>query len=428
MHELMTSLRSRCYLSHIASATLGIGSISVVVVLLFWAVLPSAFQVNENSDYDAFYEPVARSILAGRGLVDGSGSVGLAYPPGYPLALAGVFQASEWLGISEGLAYKCLTLLCVGACSALLYLLSTLLWGKKAAVFAAILWMIYPPMLWLTKQPNSETVFLVPLFAALLLCARLVLGRQTLLNALGCGVTVGVSMLIRPIAIALVAPLIVGLCLCLQRERKLRVALLAFAMTLGSLTMIFPWAYWVYSNTGRLVPLSSSGVMGMLDGLTFALPTGEYERSVEVDEELWSIMVAINEKGGASTTVRDLIALQVSYFAKHPWTMARLYAHKMLRSWYATNTGRQETTLVLIQAIYMAIIVVGGFVALNFSVASRRVAIVIILVGVYFWAMTTLVLSILRYMVPAMGLLIVLAPGVLQLRPLHSRRWLPQRF
>jgi 4-amino-4-deoxy-L-arabinose transferase-like glycosyltransferase len=418
MHASIASVRWHSYLSAILSAKATFCLISVVVVLLFWAVLPSAFAINENTDYDNFYEPVARNVLAGKGFIDGNGSPALAYPPGFPLVLAGVFHASEWLGVSEGLAYNFFTLLCVGASSALLWSLSALLWGGRAAGIALILWIFYPPMLWSTKQPNSETVFLLPLFAALLFYAKVVLGTPTAVNALATGVLAGMAMLIRPIAIAVVVPLIVGLCVSLRKERKIRVVLLASAVILGNLTVIVPWEYWMYSNTGRLIPLSSSGVRGIVDGLTFALSPPGSGRSIEVDRELLGAMEIISDKSRHITSFGDVMVLQASYFAEHPSIMVRLYAHKMLRSWYATNSGRQETALMVIQLIYLPIIVAGGLAALKFSAASRRLAIVILLVVLYFWAMTMMALSILRYMVPAMGLLMTLTPGALRYGPL----------
>jgi len=38
---------------------------SMIVTLMFWYVLPSSMLVNENSDYKAFYGPVARNLLRG---------------------------------------------------------------------------------------------------------------------------------------------------------------------------------------------------------------------------------------------------------------------------------------------------------------------------------------------------------------------------
>src|SRR5882672_9799659 len=74
---------------------------SILVTVFFWAVLPNGDRLNEQSDYFAFYEPVARSIVAGHGLVHPDGSPATEYTPGYPLVLAGVFKLSAWLGVSE---------------------------------------------------------------------------------------------------------------------------------------------------------------------------------------------------------------------------------------------------------------------------------------------------------------------------------------
>jgi hypothetical protein len=62
--------------------------------------------------------------------------------------------------------------------------------------------------------------------------------------------------------------------------------------------------------------------------------------------------------------------------------------------------------------IFLLPVVAGAVVALRQpSPRLRLLLIVIASFTLYFWAMTILVLSIMRYMVPAMGLLFTLAPG-----------------
>jgi hypothetical protein len=64
---------------------------SILSTFCFWAILPPQLGINENSDYTSFYEPVARNILAGHGLVTSHGIPAVRYPPGYPILLAGIF-------------------------------------------------------------------------------------------------------------------------------------------------------------------------------------------------------------------------------------------------------------------------------------------------------------------------------------------------
>ena len=65
--------------------------ISVLIVSIFWMVLPARFRATENTDYVYYYEPVARNILKGAGVVSLDGTTAIRYPPGYPLLLTSIF-------------------------------------------------------------------------------------------------------------------------------------------------------------------------------------------------------------------------------------------------------------------------------------------------------------------------------------------------
>ncbi|MCP5118474.1 MAG: hypothetical protein GY953_47285, partial [bacterium] len=52
---------------------LAAAAIPILGILLFWLILPAHFQANESTDFTDFYRPVARSLLAGDGLVDHNG-------------------------------------------------------------------------------------------------------------------------------------------------------------------------------------------------------------------------------------------------------------------------------------------------------------------------------------------------------------------
>src|SRR5450631_2566002 len=103
-----------------------VGSAAVVMAaacfaaLLFWTALPPSQRVNESTDFASFYDPVARNVLAGRGLVDGTESPAIDYPPGHPLFLAGTYRVAEWLGLSEPVAVRSAIVLCFGMAAVLL--------------------------------------------------------------------------------------------------------------------------------------------------------------------------------------------------------------------------------------------------------------------------------------------------------------------
>lgn len=82
----------------LASAAVFLGTIALI--LLFWAILPESYRVNESTDYTGFYEPVAMNLIQGKGL-SLHGELATRYPPGYPMILAGAFQIADWTNISH---------------------------------------------------------------------------------------------------------------------------------------------------------------------------------------------------------------------------------------------------------------------------------------------------------------------------------------
>ena len=196
----------------------------------------------------SFYEPVARNILAGRGLVTPDGGPALRYPPGYPLLLAGIFGLSHLLDIPEETGLSAFVLLCTGLTSVFVYLLAQSVWGPLPALLSALIWMTYPFALWLTKQQGSEVPFLVVFYGGVYLFWRALLckTRSWPVYFLS-GLLVGVAMLIRPIAIGVVMVMSVILWL-VDREIAVRCRLfLVMMLLLGNLVAVLPWEVWVYS-------------------------------------------------------------------------------------------------------------------------------------------------------------------------------------
>jgi hypothetical protein len=393
-------------------------------VAIFWLAFP-ALQLNDGSDYRRFYEPVARNIVETGTITYTDGSPAVRYPPGYPLLLAGIFQLASLFALSEAAVESIFILLCAGSAALFLFMLARQAWPLLPALLAAAVWITYPFGLWLTRQPGTDVPFLPFFFAGLYLCASSVLNRKTgSLPFFFAGALIGVSSLIRPIAIGAILPMSLAVYL-LRRELKpgLRLLLIA-AMLLGNLAAILPWEGWVYMKTASLIPLSSGGAENMHDGLTFAVAktctaaepdeSGCYREAVRVPRDVSALMKEI-DADFTTTETRSFTAL-ISFLAakarSEPAALAKLYALKAARSWYATDSGRLELPTMVIQIGYLFVIIAGSILALKGSGRARELAVIVWLMALYFWAMTVLGLSILRYMVPAMGVLMLLTPGM----------------
>ena len=77
---------------------LALSVITILVLCIFWALLPNQWRANQNYDYYCCYEPVARNWLAGKGWVLDNGRFGASYPPGYSLLIAAVILLGTAIG------------------------------------------------------------------------------------------------------------------------------------------------------------------------------------------------------------------------------------------------------------------------------------------------------------------------------------------
>jgi hypothetical protein len=119
---------------------------------------------------------------------------------------------------------------------------------------------------------------------------------------------------------------------------------------------------------------------------------------------------------GVTSVIRDKLR-------DNPIGVLKLYLVKAKRGWYATDSGRYETAIMAIQAVYFVLIICGGVGAWWMGGKPRELAISAAALVLYFWLMTTLVLSILRYMVPVIGLCMILVPGLSFLVPGIRAKW-----
>ncbi len=390
---------------------LAVFAAAAVTTLTFWKILPDKFRLNEQSDYPGYYEPLARSLIQGHGL-NVNGEPATAYPPVYSLVLAGVFQLSHWFHVSDDFGLDALAISSMGLISILIFSIARTLWGELTAIISSFVWLTYPCALWLTKQPNTELPFMVVFYAGFVLFWHALLRERVLWYLyFGAGVLFGAAMLIRPIAIGIGFVFAVAILLIRRgTPMRLRLALMA-ALLLGNFITILPWEAYAYQKTGRIVMLGTVGVNGIRDGLTFAVDSKDYRKDFDVSPDVASVMNEINSRVREVLTLRDVVTVVSSEFQAHPVAMSKLYLLKITRSWYGTDSGRNEWLILLIQIPYLLLSVWGALTVWRRGGIDRGLVITVLLMVAYFWGMTVLALSILRYMGPVTGLLFLLVAG-----------------
>jgi 4-amino-4-deoxy-L-arabinose transferase-like glycosyltransferase len=387
---------------------------ALLVAGVFWVILPAGVRDTRSIDYQQAYEPVARSIAAGHGIRHEDGQVATYYPPGYSLLLAGVMKMAQALHVPYGGLVQIMALIAHALTVLILFHLAADVWGRRWALLPAVLWTTYPLALWFVPLLNSEVAFAPFFYGALLVFWRQMRGAKlSRWQCLLAGMGMGMAMLIRPIAIA-GAILLAALLGWRRREIPWRQRQTAMAaLLLGNLIVIAPWQIWVYRQTGQIIALSSGGKASMIDGLTFALPDDQ-RPGVTVPEDVRQLMLDCQGAavGGQLKSIGQVFAW-VGHQARHrPAAMAKLAALKAARAFYATDSHRHEREILILQAPYLLTGLLGALLARRRSGAAAQLANISMLFVIYFWAMTVLVLSIVRYTVPGMPLLMLLTPAV----------------
>jgi len=391
---------------------------SIIILLSFWTIVPGgAFNQSENDDYYNYYLPVGQNIANGQGITLRE-KPALDYPPGYPLIVAANQMLAELTGISADGVTRLSVVLLFAAGALLIFMLARKLWGPGLALLASALWSCYPVVLWAARNPNTELPFSIVLYATLLcaLTAWSAKKNNALLFVIA-GAVCGISMLIRPITIAL--GIVLSVLILFGRLHRFRKRIMfALCLVAGNLAAIAPWEIWAYTKANEIIPLSSSNraSITVFDGLTFAVwNPGGIRRGIKVPADVRALMAEAHDKYLPiieTTRPEELRAFLIGKFKTQPVTVIKLMVIKAARSWYGTFSNRFETPIFFIQLFYLSVLAWACVIFWRKRPDSRRLLIAASLVLGYFWCLTVLVDPLVRYMMPVLGALMVFFPAI----------------
>ena len=378
--------------------------ISFIFLVFFRNLGPVEHRVP-GTDYFVRYAPIARQILDGQGIPLQKDDV-VTGTPGYPLFLLPIFALSKILRVDElGLiVFSNAIVTAFGAC--FLFLLTADLFSKKIAFITSLLWSVYPLNLWFIKNPNTEVPFMLLFFIAIWLHLKGANARH-LLNFFLVGILLGLALLVRPIALFL--PLLFAGALFFLRWRKeqfLKILRNASILIGGSLCVIAPWTLYASIETGHFVPVSSLGPSASSVGLSYAfVGDGRHQRDVPSDVRL--LMKEARDKKLERTN--DIAVFVFDALREKPIPFLKLLLLKLMRSWYATYEMWGETQIIILQIPHVLLAIFG--IRLAFKKFPNRANDLWFLLSIvcYFWLITFLSLSIVRYTIPAMALLMCFA-------------------
>jgi hypothetical protein len=264
-------------------------------------------------------------------------------------------------------------------------------------------------------MPTTELPFAVVLYAALLLfLAALAKRERGGYLFLAAGFTIGIGMLIRPIAIG--AGIVMGAFILAGTIKKIGAKIMLCSLLIaGNFIAVAPWEAFAYSQMHKVIPLCNSRAsVSTFDGLTFAVLNHEGSRKgVSVPGDVRDFMIRIaawNNSGSIDN--KDFNKFLVSEIRQRPLTFAKLVAIKAARSWYGTNSNRNEKFLLLVQLVFVTLLLYSLQRLWRKRRESRLIITVMVVFIAYFWFMTILVLSIVRYMTPILGVAAIFLPAL----------------
>ena len=240
--------------------TLGPGLISAIVLL---AVLLRIAAIAGDGGYqpqnDPFeYDYLARSMAAGEGYPP-SGYLLQGGPtafrgPAYPVLLGATYAVSG----NSVTAGRLLGVLLGAAAVVLLYLITKRVWGRRVGLVAAALAAVFPPLVLLSRELLSESLFIVLELGAILCVLEFRRSGRLLRWSVAAGLLCGLAMLTRPNGLLLTVPIALGLW-TLRPRLRLSALTAPGVCLLCALATITPWVVRDAAEFGRLVPVTTSG-------------------------------------------------------------------------------------------------------------------------------------------------------------------------
>ena len=231
---------------------------AIVLVALLARIAVVVADTGYRPANDALeYDYIARSIAVGDGYPPSGyllqGGPTAVRGPAYPFLLGGVYAVT----VDSTLAGRLLNAALGATVVLLLFLVSRRIWGCRVALAAAGLAAVFPPLVLLSRDLVSESLF-IALELGVILCVLEMRRSGGLLRwAAAAGAVCGLAVLTRPTGFAVLVPILVGV--WVQRPRLRPRSLAAPALCLAcAVAMTVPWLVRDVAEFGRFVPVTTS--------------------------------------------------------------------------------------------------------------------------------------------------------------------------
>jgi 4-amino-4-deoxy-L-arabinose transferase-like glycosyltransferase len=400
---MMTTRADRLLMSirpvHVAAgAMLGALAFSLVLFPLI------AGPLQANLDPDRFGE-LGTNIALGKGFVYSSGdSTVTAFDraPVYPLIVAFCRMS---LREHYVLGLQILQALLHGLTGLLVYRIGRELANHRTALIAQIIHAIHPVMVWYTARVWIETT---NTFITVLVVMMVILLQKgaTTRRVVSTGVVIGIAVLTK--AVILFLPVIFVIAALFRKQwRSARALVLA---TLLAIMIVAPWSVRNAMESGRFIPVHTSLGLNLMLGEAIARHWTDEPFSTLV---LWEkghaaamqVLAGTGYDAGSPGGEAMLAGHVLEEWLRDPVALLRHVAVNATTFWYLSESALKSLFLLALQLPLLLCAARGAW-----NVRGQRSAVLLVVLAVlYFWGVHAVVVGWLRYAVPVMPLLILLA-------------------
>lgn len=400
----MTAMRGERILTAIRPAHVAVAAVLAALAFSFVLYPLIAGPLQAERDPDRFGE-LGTNIALGKGFVYGSGDtavVAFDRAPLYPLTVA-FFRLTLHEHFIAGL--QIWQALLHGLTGLLVYRLGRHLADHRRALIAQAVHAFHPVLIWYTARVWIETTNTFLTVLVVLMTVLLLTGGSTM-KIVRTGLVVGLAVLTKGVILFL--PLVFIVVLMFRRHWQ---AARALVLATGiALVVIAPWTVRNAVEGGRYIPVHTSLGMNLMVGEAIA---GYWTDAPFSTLILWerghvqAMQVLAGTGYDAVSPGGDamLVGYVIDSWLREPGTFLRHVAVNAASFWYLSESTLKSVVLLCLQLPLMAF-------ALRGARRARRqndAVILIVLAVLYFWGVHALIVGWLRYAVPVVPLLILLA-------------------
>jgi 4-amino-4-deoxy-L-arabinose transferase-like glycosyltransferase len=369
------------------------GWLPALVLVAVAARVAAAIAVGNGFHFsdEATYVDTARRVLDGAGF-----AADYKQTPGYPVLLlvlsAGLPTTVLGLRLAQGVV--------TGLGTVLVFALGERLVGRGPAVAASAIYALDPLLVVTAGLLYPETTAAVVMVAMILVAWQA--GRDSLAASALVGVLLGILALLRPVALVLVPVVAAWIALSAEVPRRRAVAHLGLVLV-AALLVLSPWTYRNYRLHGQIAPIATAGTH------TAPVPRESVAQeglTVSMLRKAWTDPMGLTARTGRQfVQFWELAPSRLT--TDDPERRARLHRRDpRLSTGSLTPIGLRNLVSTIASAVEFGLALV-GFVFLWRT--RRRTAILLGAVTIAFALGYALFVAKLRYRIPVLPLVFLLA-------------------